>query len=111
MTARPISLAGIPAEQHKRGLCLQCMSRVCVHLETPVNLTPREMDVARLLAGGLSDKEIAGLLGLTVNTVKVMNSRLFDKLRLTSRLEVALWARDHAKLLGVPGIYGQAVNQ
>jgi DNA-binding NarL/FixJ family response regulator len=69
------------------------------------------MDVARLLAGGLSDKEIAGLLGLTVNTVKVMNSRLFDKLRLTSRLEVALWARDYAKLLGVPGIYGQAVNQ
>jgi DNA-binding NarL/FixJ family response regulator len=69
------------------------------------------MDVARLLAGGLSDKEIAGLLGLTVNTVKVMNSRLFDKLRLTSRLEVALWARDHAKLLSVPGIYGQAVNQ
>jgi len=69
------------------------------------------MDIARLLAGGLSDKEVAGLLGLSVHTVKVMNSHLFDKLRLTSRFEVALWARDHAKLLGVPGVYGQVVNQ
>ena len=111
MAARPISLAGIPAGQYRRGICLQCLSRVCVHFEEPLKMTPRETDVAMLLAGGLSDKEIAGLLGLTANTVKVMNAHLFTKLRLTSRLEVALWARDHAKLLGVPGIYGQAVNQ
>ena len=110
MAARLISLAGLP-ERSRRGLCLQCMSRVCVHFEEPQTLTPREIDVARLLAGGLSDKEIAGFLGLAVNTVKVMNSHLFIKLRLTSRFEVALWARDHAKLLGVPGVYGQAVNQ
>ena len=83
-----------------RPICLECMSRVCRHFEAaPPRLMPQEVRIIGLLGGGLSNKELATAAGLTPATVKVYLSRVFPKLGLTSRLEVALWARDHQALI------------
>jgi DNA-binding CsgD family transcriptional regulator len=61
-----------------------------LHRETVV-LTPRETQLVTLVAQGLRNKEIAGTLGLTEGTVKVYLTRIFRKLDLDDRLELALY--------------------
>ncbi len=57
-----------------------------------VALAPRERHVTGLLAQGLSNKEIAWSLGITEGTVKVYLSKLFDKVGVNDRFELALLA-------------------
>jgi two-component system nitrate/nitrite response regulator NarL len=54
-------------------------------------LTGREIQLIRLLAMGLKNKEIAGTLSITEGTVKVYLSRLFQKLGVKDRFELALY--------------------
>ena len=51
-------------------------------------LTPREYQVALLVARGLSNKEVARALGLSPGTIKVHVHNLFLKLRATNRYGV-----------------------
>ncbi|HEX6059828.1 MAG TPA: helix-turn-helix transcriptional regulator [Gemmatimonadaceae bacterium] len=53
-------------------------------------LTPREAEVALLLARGGSDREIAGQLGVSPHTVRKHTEHIFDKLRLHSRKAIVL---------------------
>jgi DNA-binding NarL/FixJ family response regulator len=55
-------------------------------------LSARERDVVRCLAEGLSNREIAQRLKLTEHTVKNYLFRIFDKLGVSSRVEVVLYA-------------------
>ena len=55
-------------------------------------LTPREKEIFRLVAEGLGNQEIAGRLGVAVTTVRTHLSSLYEKLRLESRIELALYA-------------------
>jgi DNA-binding NarL/FixJ family response regulator len=57
-------------------------------------LTPREHDVLRLLAQGLSNSAIAARLGLSLKTVNNNTSSIFTKLNVASRTEAAILARD-----------------
>ncbi|MCB5186547.1 two-component system response regulator NarL [Methylobacillus caricis] len=57
-----------------------------------VSLTEREHEILQCLADGLSNKAIARKLGISDTTVKVHVKHLLSKLRLTSRLEAAVWA-------------------
>jgi two-component system nitrate/nitrite response regulator NarL len=55
-------------------------------------LSARELDVVRCLAEGLTNREIAQRLKLTEHTVKNYLFRIFDKLGVSSRVEVVLYA-------------------
>ena len=53
-------------------------------------LTAREQDVARAIGRGLSNAEIAADLHLSVPTVKAHVSRVFEKLGVTNRVQIAI---------------------
>lgn len=52
----------------------------------------RETEVAKLLAIGFGNKEVAARLGLSVKTVETYRARLMTKLELTSRAELVQYA-------------------
>jgi DNA-binding NarL/FixJ family response regulator len=56
------------------------------------SLTAREHDVVRLVAEGMSNKQIARKLNLTEGTVKGYVSQVLAKLRLQDRTQIALYA-------------------
>jgi two-component system nitrate/nitrite response regulator NarL len=60
--------------------------------EEQVSLTEREREILECLANGLNNKTIARSLGISDTTVKVHIKHLLSKLKLTSRLEAAVWA-------------------
>jgi DNA-binding NarL/FixJ family response regulator len=55
-------------------------------------LTPREEQVVALVADGLANREIARELNLTENTVKKYLFRIFEKLGISTRVELVLYA-------------------
>lgn len=55
-------------------------------------LTPREEQVVALVAEGLSNREVARELRLSEHTVKKYVFRIFDKLGISSRVELVLYA-------------------
>ena len=62
-------------------------------LET-LGISARELEVLDLLAAGRSNKEIAGRLGVSPNTVKTHVAKLFGKLEVNRRTEAIRRARE-----------------
>lgn len=60
-----------------------------------VPLSPREMEVLKLIAGGLANREIAQRLFLTESTVELHASRIRKKLKLKSRTALVKFACDN----------------
>ncbi|MGL4178260.1 MAG: response regulator [Dermatophilaceae bacterium] len=58
-------------------------------------LSPREVEVLRLVAQGLANKQVARALGITERTVKAHLGRVFREIGVLDRTSAALWARDH----------------
>ncbi|MEV2225638.1 response regulator transcription factor [Nocardia vinacea] len=58
-------------------------------------LTPREIDVLRLVAEGFSNRRIAAELFISGNTAGVHVSRILTKLGAATRTEAAAVARKH----------------
>lgn len=56
------------------------------------NLTPKEIEVVRLLTLGLKDSEIAEKLVITTSTAKTHLYRIFEKLGVRTRTEAAIKA-------------------
>jgi DNA-binding CsgD family transcriptional regulator len=52
-----------------------------------LGITRRELEILELIAGGLSNREIAAKLFVSENTVKTHSSRLFDKLSAKRRTQ------------------------
>lgn len=58
----------------------------------PTPLTPREIEIVRLVAKGLIAKEIAGELNLSVHTVYTHRKKIMKKLAISSSSELVLYA-------------------
>ena len=68
--------------QHRRG-------------EPVEPLTPRELDVLRLLTKGNTNRQAAEILSLSVRTVENHRANLMGKLDLSSRVELVSYAEQH----------------
>jgi DNA-binding NarL/FixJ family response regulator len=75
--------------------------RLLQHLKTPppggsdavaASLSPRELDVVRLIARGRTNAEIAAELFISVGTVKTHLASVQTKLSARNRVEIAAWA-------------------
>jgi DNA-binding NarL/FixJ family response regulator len=65
-------------------------------------LTARERDVVKLVADGLRNQEIALKLNLSENTIRNYLLRIFDKLGISSRVELVLYAVSGSESAGAP---------
>ena len=67
------------------------------HKDRPVDqygtpkLSQREVQVIQLVGQGLNNREIARELGIGQHTVKKYIYKIYDKIGLSSRVELALW--------------------
>jgi DNA-binding CsgD family transcriptional regulator len=57
-------------------------------------LTSREREIAALVAGGLSNREIADRLFISRRTVDAHVNHVYAKLRISSRVQLTIWERD-----------------
>lgn len=58
-------------------------------------LSPRELEIVRLIARGASNKEIGRELGIAETTVKIHVQHVLRKLDLSSRVQAAVYASEH----------------
>jgi len=61
-------------------------------------LTNRELEIVRLVATGLRNKQIADQLSITEGTVKIHLHTIFEKLGVSSRVELSNYARERSLL-------------
>jgi len=59
------------------------------------NLTPRELDVLKCIAQGMSNKQIAQTLSISTTTVRSHVSSMIRKLYVENRTQLAIYAREH----------------
>jgi non-specific serine/threonine protein kinase len=62
----------------------------------PSPLTPREAEIAELVTSGLVNREIADRLVISKRTVDAHVEHIFVKLGISTRLQLAMWVREHA---------------
>ncbi len=65
--------------------------------ETPPHLSPREQEIARMIARGLPNKTIAAVLEISSWTVGTYLRRMFAKLNVTSRAAMVAKLREHVR--------------
>lgn len=82
--------------------CLTCLKIDCFHARDrppPPSLSYRDLSLIKLVAQGMSNKEIAHSLTLSLSTVKTYLFRVYDRLDLqlwgTPRVRLALWTLAH----------------
>jgi DNA-binding NarL/FixJ family response regulator len=68
--------------------------RRAVESELEALLTPREMEIVKLVASGLDNQEISTRLAISVGTAKIHLHHVYDKLRLGGRRDLQQYLRD-----------------
>lgn len=87
-------------EQSWNGKAIAGALRLMLQREQAVaslssTLTPREVEVTRMVASGLRNKEIASRLEITEGTVKFHLHSIYEKLQIDGRYALMSYARDH----------------
>lgn len=78
-----------------RGLLRQKVTTRHRRRPAEPELTPRELDVLRLLVRGNTNRQAAELLGISIRTVEGHRANLMGKLGLESRVELVEYAEEH----------------
>ena len=73
------------------GSTQQAKPTPAVNHEPPPALTGRQLEIARLIADGLSNKQIAARLFLSERTVETHITNMLNKLGLNSRVQISRW--------------------
>ena len=64
------------------------------HIDLTLTLTPREINVVKLVAKGFSNKQIAEQRNISEGTVKVHLHNIYDKLQIKNRMALSLYAQN-----------------
>lgn len=70
------------------------MMREAASREAGRNLTPRELEIVRMIAQGLRNKAVAERLSISEGTVKIHLHNIYEKLGVDGRLELVLFAQE-----------------
>src|SRR5262249_58755111 len=89
------ALARAPLPEHLHAAARGATGPEPAPVEPAAALTAREVEVLTCLAAGMSNKQVARSLSISVRTVGVHVSNLLRKTRSASRTEAALWAVRH----------------
>ncbi|SCE83727.1 AAA ATPase domain-containing protein [Micromonospora mirobrigensis] len=101
----PYALTELLAAHSGQGVAALFHSRPAVPRPAAppdVELTAREVEVLDCLVAGMSNKQAARALGISVRTVTVHVSNLLRKTGSSSRTEAALWAVRHRRPVSAP---------
>ena len=93
--AHAVSRDQLAAAVHAGTVSAARPVRAVTGAQGPFELSARELEVARLVAEGLSNPAIASALFISVPTVKTHVSHILAKLGLESRVQLASWAAGH----------------
>jgi len=82
-------------EKRSVGLALErLLKREAATRQIARILTPREIEIVRMVTEGLRNKVIAERLYVSEGTVKIHLHHIYEKLKVNSRLQLARYARD-----------------
>jgi DNA-binding NarL/FixJ family response regulator len=81
-----------PAIQHHVLAAVSAPADASAGIETPDDLTPREVDVLQLIAEGLTNTEIAERLVVSAATVKSHVNHIFAKIGARDRAQAVVYA-------------------
>jgi len=84
---REVNAGGSPMSRNIARLIVEVFQGVSPEAPGIEHLTERELEVLRLLSGGLMYKEIADKLNVSFNTVHTLSRRIYEKLHVNSREE------------------------
>jgi DNA-binding NarL/FixJ family response regulator len=73
-----------------------------IRTEPGIGLTRRQLEIARLVADDLTNRQIAARLFLSERTVETHVTNILNKLGLSSRVQLALWTAEQHEP-GPPG--------
>ena len=77
---------------HERVYICPVMRKLLEEPRLTSVLTPREIEVIRMIAQGKTNKEVALALGCSEHTIKTHKTNVMRKLNLSNAVEISVWA-------------------
>lgn len=91
-----LTFCGESYPEHWACGCSHCPLRLVLRGKLKVShghLSEREIEIAGHIARGLMGKEISNLLGIGESTINTHKRHIFDKVGVTTSVELAVWAK------------------